>query len=95
MTKTGPSLRFPLASGEWGFSTAHANSLLISAPLVRLILQQETQFDPKEISHSVNTLRKEVDLQSDNNWKHKVGEILAGASEEAKFCMTLNSEKGA
>ena len=40
---------------------SHSNSLLISAPLVRLILRQESDFDPVELEISTKEIRKHID----------------------------------
>ena len=55
---------------------AHANSLQISLPLVRLILRQESEFDPRELETSVKEIRKEIDKRCDDSHKERAKLIL-------------------
>jgi len=74
---------------------AHGNSLQISQPLVRLILRQEADFDPGELETSVREIRKQIDTQSEQNYKERAAKITAHASAEIKLSMKLSTEKGA
>ena len=75
--------------------TAHSNSIRMCDPLIRLILRQETDFDPFEIESTVKSLRKQIEKQSDEIHMLRLKEILVHASEETKQCVKLFSEKGA
>ena len=55
---------------------AHSNSNLITQPLLRLILRQETDFDPTELETAVKDIRKDIDKQSDNRYKERMNLIL-------------------
>ena len=74
---------------------AHANSLQISQPLVRLILRQESEFDPRELETSVREIRKQIDKQCDDCYKERAKLILAHAAPEIRLSMKLSTEKGA
>jgi len=74
---------------------AHANSLLISAPLVRLILRQESDFDPVELEISTKEIRKHIDKLCDEKYKERARNISLHATEEIKQSMKLSTEKGA
>ena len=74
---------------------AHANSMQISQPLVRLILRQESDFEPLELETSVKDIRKQIDKQCDHSYKERAKNILAHASPEIKLSMKLSTEKGA
>ena len=74
---------------------AHANSMSISEPLIRLILRQETDFDPKELETTVKEIRKEIDSKNDTRHKDRLNEILIHALPEMKQSIKLSSEKGA
>jgi hypothetical protein len=74
---------------------AHANSMQISQPLVRLILRQESDFDPLELEPSVKDIRKQIDKQCDHSYKERAKNILAHASPEIKLSLKLSTEKGA
>ena len=75
--------------------TAHSNSLKLCDPLIRLVLRQETDFDPSEIANSVRAIRREIEKQSDEIYMKRLDMILAHASDETKQCIKLFSEKGA
>ena len=64
-------------------------------PLIRLILRQETDFDPFEIERKVKAIRKQIDKQNDELHAARLNEILVHASEETKLSVKLFSEKGA
>ena len=74
--------------------TAHANSVRMCEPLIRLILRQETDFDPFEIESNVKAIRKQIDKQNDELHAARLNEILVHASEETKLSVKLFSEKG-
>ena len=57
-------------------ASAHENSMLISQPLIRLILRQETDFDPNELETAVKEIRKDIDKRNDTRYKTRVEELL-------------------
>jgi hypothetical protein len=74
---------------------AHENSLRVSLPLVRLILEQESKLDPMGLSEAIKALRKAVDADVEKRHKENF-EVLNGlASSELKLCLNLSCEKGA
>jgi len=74
---------------------SNTNSAYISAPLVRLIQRQEFEFDPRELAAEMKALRADVDKESDERFKTKLGFILAEAPAELKQAVRAASEKGA
>ena len=72
-----------------------ANSMFISAPLVRLIQRQEFEFDPRELAAEMKGLRADVDRESEASCKAKCEAILAAAPDDLKKALTAASEKGA
>ena len=71
------------------------NSAFISAPLVRLILKQEYQLDPRALAEEMKNLRAEIDKQTDARYKAKRELIIANAPAELKMAVQAASEKGA
>ena len=71
------------------------NSAFISAPLVRLIIKQEYQLDPRELAEEMKNLRAEIDKQTDARYKTKRDLSIANAPAELKMAVQAASEKGA
>ena len=69
----------------------HANSLQISQPLVRLILRQESDFDPNELELSVKEIRNSIDKNGDDAHKERAKNILIHASSEIKLSLKLST----
>ena len=61
---------------------SHRHSLQISAPLVRLILRQQSDFDPVDLEAATKDIRKEIDKQSEDIYKARAEKILVQASPE-------------
>jgi hypothetical protein len=74
---------------------SHENSLLVSAPLVRLILRQEAELDPAALSDEIKAIRKQVDAETEEWHKAKYEALYAAASPEMKLCLKVACEKGA
>src|SRR5690349_13160167 len=74
---------------------SYANSKYISAPLTKLVLDQEDVLDPKELLSEIKYLRLDVD-QNNDKWSeaNKIA-ILSNAPPELKFAVQAASEKGA
>jgi hypothetical protein len=72
-----------------------ANSIYISAPLVRLIEKQAYEFDPRELAEEMKSLRAEVDSKSDARYRAKREQIMQLAPAELKLAVKAASEKGA
>jgi hypothetical protein len=70
-------------------------SVFVSEPLVRLIKRQEFDFDPRELSNEIKTLRAAVDKEAEERHKKKLNVILDVAPEELKKAVQAGSEKGA
>ena len=72
-----------------------ANSMCISAPLVRLIQRQAFELDPRELAEEMKMLRAGVDRESDLRFKTKREVILEHAPAELRRAVIAASEKGA
>jgi hypothetical protein len=67
----------------------------LSEPLVKLILRQELELDPSEISAEVKGLRAQVDEASDKLEALKHAALLTQVTAPMKFAMKNTVEKGA
>ena len=74
---------------------AFRSSTIVSEPLVRLVLSQESKFNPSEIADEVLILRKQLDCDLDETHKEKFDRLNARGSVEAKRTLKLGREKGA
>ena len=74
---------------------SHANSLFVSAPLVRLVARQEAEFGPRELQAEVIKLRAEIDKRNETTSKAKLQDVLGSASPVLKKAVQAASEKGA
>ncbi len=75
--------------------SAFKNSVTVSEPLVRLILKQDSVFDPSEIAEEVKTLRAKLDCDADEQHKEKFNRLNDHGSVDAKRTLKLGREKGA
>ena len=74
---------------------AHFNSMYVSAPLVRLITRQIAEFDPRELSDEMKTLRSDIDIQAEKRYKDKRDTLLGLVDEVMKIALKAAGEKGA
>ena len=74
---------------------AHVNSKFISMPLVKLILKQEFELDPRELSDETKMLRFIVDQKAEEMSKQMLQDVLGKASKVLKLAVQAASEKGA
>ena len=74
---------------------AHENSRFISAPLVKLILLQETEIEARDILDETKMLRYIVDKNAEETSKQKLQAVLGRASPELKVSVQAVSQKGA
>ena len=95
-------LSLPARMGGMGISKpteecliSNTNSAFISAPLVRLIQRQASDFDSRELADEMKILRADVDKESDSRFKAKLAVVLEHAPAELKQAVTAASEKGA
>ena len=72
-----------------------ASSIIISAPLVRLIKRQTFELDPRELADEMRTLMGNIDSESEARFKAKREAILERATPELKQAVIAASEKGA
>ena len=73
---------------------AHENSKKLSAPLIRLILRQELDLDPAEITSEVKHLRMQTDENTETP-EIEVRNLLAEAPHSLQCAMKMTVEKGA
>ena len=83
---TSPVISTPLS---------HTNSIAISAPLVKLIKDQETTLDPSTLLDKVRLLRLDVDIKNDERSAAKKERILSAATPALRAAVQAASEKGA
>src|ERR1700710_588673 len=76
-------------------SNAHANSMKVSAPLIRLITRQELDLDPKELSAQVKLLRTQIDESAEALQAQKLQQLTELAPYEMKPALKITAEKGA
>jgi hypothetical protein len=95
-------LSLPARLGGLGISlpqvetiNAHENSMRVSAPLVRLILRQELELDPKEIASQVLSVRSQIDDAAEKIQALKLQELIEFAPDEMKLALKTTVEKGA
>jgi len=74
---------------------AHANSLLISLPLVRLISRQEAELDPVSLGDEIKGIRRQMDSESEKRHKARLDELNAVAPASMQLCLKVANEKGA
>ena len=95
-------LSLPARLGGLGISNpveacelAHANSVYISAPLVRLIERQQSELDSRELYKEIKALRKEIDLSNDIWNTDRLEEIKKEAPPALIKAVEAASDKGA
>ena len=95
-------LSLPARMGGLGISlphinciSAHANSLKVSAPLIRLIARQELDLDPRELATQVKHLRAQIDESADKDQALKLQQLIERADDGMKFALKVSAEKGA
>ena len=74
---------------------SHTNSMSVSAPLVRLIKRQMFEFNSRELSSEVKSLRAAVDKESDLRATKKMETVIENASPELTKAVSAASVKGA
>lgn len=74
---------------------AHEHSMRVSAPLIKLIMRQELDLDPKEMANDVKQLRAQIDEESEKLQKLKQQQLMEHAPDEMKLAMKTTVEKGA
>jgi hypothetical protein len=62
---------------------------------VRLVLRQESDYDPMELQEEVQLLRAQVDCDLDELHREKFDKLFALGSEQVKLALRLGREKGA
>ena len=67
----------------------------VSAPLIKLILRQELELDPKELSAQVTHLRAQIEEDAEKLQALKLKELAERAPAELKLALKTTVEKGA
>ena len=95
-------LSLPVRMGGMGISkpteqcqVAHFNSMYVSTPLVKLITRQIAEFDPRELSEEMKTLRADIDTQAEKRHTDKRDTLLGHIGETMKIALKAAGEKGA
>ena len=76
---------------------ANANSMYVSRPLVRLVMQQEFELCPQELMDQIKRLRANVDRENERRCDTKLRGIMGSRLVAAglKLALKACSEKGA
>jgi hypothetical protein len=74
---------------------AFSNSMLVSGPLVRLLLRQESDLDPGELSEEVKILRAQIDCTLEDIHKAKFNKLNTSAPREMQNLLRHARAKGA
>ena len=74
---------------------AHADSRMLTEPLVELVLNQQSDFVPGDLAGDVATIRAKLDLDREQYYKDQFKKLFDAAPSSMQACMNVAREKGA